>query len=620
MKLLIPKYQSGSSLPFGSWNPLPMGASNQMGVFNQMEVSNTDEKSTTKKGDSKDSLLSKEVINSLIKEGLPNDVTYVLNKLAAVEQSGPFSANLNRNAIYEVASLVNRTLHAKQSFNKATEIAKTRSALGDYAFTEQGHVIVRNEKGKISSMSIDKFRDSRESFQPLTVGEVLEVRAYDPSATFNSSILTSVSQSVGMENISAQIKTLITGLGTSERGSTEFKTITQLNGESPSNQALAGLAELAADYNQSPSEAFVKITSKVKSSNVDAALEYIWTVLPKNAKHQLIGSYVIEGGQETNKAAIVGEVIAKALSTYRQDSYTTDMDYIKPTAQSKSVKRAHRQTAAETLVSGDLNQTEIKISGGPQNQVIWKLRGNTFSQLMDDNNNGVPMSPANYALLGNNKMGKYMDLSEMYFGNQKINPQQLSAMMYDGDTVGVVWLPQKGDGSIDFSQLDRLMQAYNDIEDEVDKSLPSNNIERITQTNKIFQKYNVPLQVNEKGETVPISQNMSRYFMMYTYSSHGQLGGEGNQIAFKQEGDNEKWVKKQMETVFKAYKQDDPTGWFTNIYKAPIFVKMKPFSSTDVFIFGGHGSVIPGQELEETRYRQELMNSDNSIIANSDLL
>jgi len=99
-----------------------------------------------------------------------------------------------------------------------------------------------------------------------------------------------------MENISTQIKTLITGLGTFERDSTEFKTITQLNGESPSNKALAGLSELAADYNQSPNEAFVKIKSKVKSPNVEAALEYIWTVLPKNAKHQLVGSYVIEGG------------------------------------------------------------------------------------------------------------------------------------------------------------------------------------------------------------------------------------------------------------------------------------------------------------------------------------
>lgn len=617
MKLLIPKYQSGSSLPFGSWNPLPMRASNPMGALPDID---TDEKPTTEKKDSKVSLLSKEVINSLIKEGLPNDVTHVLNKLAAVEQSGPFSANLNRNAIYEVASLVNRALHAKESFKKALEIANTRSSLGDYAFTEQGHVIVRDGNGKISKMSIDKFRDNRELFQPLTVGEVLEVRAYDPSATFNSDLLTSVSQSVGMENISTQIKTLITGLGTSERGSTEFKTITQLHGESPSNKALAGLSELAADYNQSPNEAFVKIKSTVKSPNVEAALEYIWTVLPKNAKHQLVGSYVIEGGQETNKAAIVGEVIAKALSTYRQDSYITDMDYIKPTDQSKSAKRAHRQTAAETLISGDLNQTEIKISGGAQNQVIWKLRGNVFSQLMDDNNNGVPMSPANYALLGNNKMGKYMDLSEIYFGNQKINPQQLSAMMYDGDTVGVVWLPQKSDGSIDFSQLDRLMQAYSDIDDEVDKSLAPNNIERITHTNKIFQKYGVPLQVNEKGETVPISQNMGRYFMMYTYSSHGQLGGEDNWIAFKQDGDNRKWAKKQMETVFEAYKQKDPTSMFTDIYKAPVFVKMKPFSSTDVFIFGGHGPVIPGQELEETLHRQELMKSDNSIIANSDLL
>lgn len=617
MKLLIPKYQSGSSLPFGSWNPLPMGASNPMGALPDID---TDEKPTTEKKDSKVSLLSKEVINSLIKEGLPNDVTHVLNKLAAVEQSGPFSANLNRNAIYEVASLVNRALHAKESFKKALEIANSRNALGDYAFTEQGHVIVRDGDGKISRMSIDKFRDNRELFQPLTVGEVLEVRAYDPSATFNSDLLTSVSQSVGMENISTQIKTLITGLGTSERGSTEFKTITQLHGESPSNKALAGLSELAADYNQSPNEAFVKIKSTVKSPNVEAALEYIWTVLPKNAKHQLVGSYVIEGGQETNKAAIVGEVIAKALSTYRQDSYITDMDYIKPTDQSKSAKRAHRQTAAETLISGDLNQTEIKISGGPQNQVIWKLRGNIFSQLMDDNNNGVPMSPANYALLGNNKMGKYMDLSELYFGNQKINPQQLSAMMYDGDTVGVVWLPQKSDGSIDFSQLDRLMQAYSDIDDEVDKSLAPNNIERITHTNKIFQKYGVPLQVNEKGETVPISQNMGRYFMMYAYSSHGQLGGEDNWIAFKQDGDNRRWAKKQMETVFEAYKQKDPTGMLIDIYKAPVFVKMKPFSSTDVFIFGGHGPVIPGQELEETLHRQELMKSDNSIIANSDLL
>jgi hypothetical protein len=82
MKLLIPKYQSGSSLPFGSWNPLPMGASNPMGALPDID---TDEKPTTEKKDSKVSLLSKEVINSLIKEGLPNDVTHVLNKLAAVE-------------------------------------------------------------------------------------------------------------------------------------------------------------------------------------------------------------------------------------------------------------------------------------------------------------------------------------------------------------------------------------------------------------------------------------------------------------------------------------------------------------------------------------------------------
>jgi hypothetical protein len=87
---------------------------------------------------------------------------------------------------------------------------------------------------------------------------------------------------------------------------------------------------------------------------------------------------------------------------------------------------------------------------------------------------------------------------------------------------------------------------------------------------------------------------MGRYFMMYAYSSHGQLGGEDNWIAFKQDGDNRRWAKKQMETVFEAYKQDDPTSMFTDIYKAPVFVKMKPFSSTDVFIFGGHGPVIPG--------------------------
>jgi hypothetical protein len=56
-------------------------------------------------------------------------------------------------------------------------------------------------------------------------------------------------------------------------------------------------------------------------------------------------------------------------------------------------------------------------------------------------------------------MGKYLDMSNVWFGYDKVNPELLSKVLYKGDQIGNVWLPTTKDGDIDWQSLHSFAQA-----------------------------------------------------------------------------------------------------------------------------------------------------------------
>jgi hypothetical protein len=94
---------------------------------------------------------------------------------------------------------------------------------------------------------------------------------------FNDDILGIVNNGVGMNKISAQIKSLAASVGSSTE---KLEGISQVE----SNRIKAGIQILSGTAGTP--DGFYKISTDVKdsSANVNAALNYIYSMLPKNYK------------------------------------------------------------------------------------------------------------------------------------------------------------------------------------------------------------------------------------------------------------------------------------------------------------------------------------------------
>ena len=621
MKLKVKKLQTGGGMPFTVYSPTEYYTTNPyiQGLDAMRGGSQQPQGGSQKSGSGLD-LLPEQVVNELMKKGLPNDINAFLAEARKLEQSGPFTSGMNRASIYNLAALANQAIFNRNAFDDATKTAEAQGSLSEVAFSTNQGVYVQ-DNGKVKHVSFADYTKNKEKYTPLTIGQLMQARAYSPNAAWDSTMVQTIQQSVGMSEIQKQISSIITTIGSTETSQEEYVSLGSMLGglQNPSQAEKSGLEILANTYNQSPEEAIVKIKQSSKNSNIRQAAQYIWKILPKNSKNTIIGNWVLSGG---NKEDSVEEILSSALMMANKSEEKTEIEFQKPTDQATggAKGKTHAQTPLEQFFDGNINQNTFTLTDGNyKNRYAMQLHGSTLSGITTDNGSAIGTAPLHLALDAQGKgMGKYLDYSKVYYGNKKIDQASLSSLMYNGQTIGQAWLPVDQNGNIDFN----LMEVYGRVQDDLKEKgildMP-NSQEKFNLINQEYYNNGLPIKLDSTGK--PTNQSrVAQFLIAHAYAENDNLA-KGNALVKEITGDEESSLNDLMDQIFTQYKMESPVSMMNDAYVAPVFIKINPSAQMDVQTYGGHGSQVQSSTLQDNMLRQELQRPTASpITADTSLL
>lgn len=623
MKLNVKKYQQGgifSSLQLPNYllyQPAPgMGAG-----YSQESSSGSSSKSKSKKDDDGDfKLLSQKVVDELITKGLPNEVSYFLNELAEYEKlnDGMFSASTSRAKLYSLANLASNMLNNRKEYDKAVDLMKANESFSDYAISNDGGVYVTDIKnGKTKHISLSEYKKHEDKYNVLTYGDLLESRAYEPDSKFKSNIFTTLKESVGVHKIAQNIQEIVKMLGSNEVTKEDYITANEAFGIRMQQMTPAEkeAMQLLNNYASLGNDALFKLKTTDKGySDANAALKYIYSVLPENQKKQLMANYVINGGEDNNPVNVIKNAIM--MSEDKKSDYSIDLDKTAASKQKSNSDKTKNTTMMEMFFNGDLNQETVNFTDPTYNNKYQiSLKGNVIPSLVTDNNNGVATAPLLYALDAKGKgMGKYLDYNNIYVGGVKTTSAALNDMLYNQGQVAKVWVPTDGNGNIDFNSLSEFGIVQQQIEQE-GLQIPKD----LNKINKKLADAGLNIRLNEQGEFTSTS-HMEEFLLTYAYSNNGSLT-KNNQYVRKIKGKEESDVMNLFDQIFKAYKMESPINsvFANNTFQAPVLIRVNKHAAINAQAFAGHGSLMNPGTLEDNMLRQEL-EPEETMIGNSSLL
>ena len=281
----ILKLQSGDSLPFVDNMPF-QGAARSTAS----ESNGSDSGSSSGKGDNDVGL--KTLLN-LVKEldGLPVDTTLVAQSIKEMYNE----ASLYNNGHLSTDDLVTTYLSALQKikvakfneaqFNTAQKEVTEKGGLHEIAIDEHGRLFVQDvESGAMNKMTIEEFKQLKDEepnkYEALTNSNLLYYRAHSPQFAFNNDILRVVSNGIGEKQVTELLLQVANNMG---------KDVLQQEGYSQKNsEAITrGMGELQEAYTQGMTVNGLykqEYLSEDQNAQITAALKYLWSSLPENAK------------------------------------------------------------------------------------------------------------------------------------------------------------------------------------------------------------------------------------------------------------------------------------------------------------------------------------------------
>ena len=281
----ILKLQSGDSLPFVDNMPF-QGAARSTAS----ESNGSDSGSSSGKGDNDVGL--KTLLN-LVKEldGLPVDTTLVAQSIKEMYNE----ASLYNNGHLSTDDLVTTYLSALQKikvakfneaqFNTAQKEVTEKGGLHEIAIDEHGRLFVQDvESGAMDKMTVEEFKQLKEEepnkYEALTNSNLLYYRAHSPQFAFNNNILRVVSNGIGEKQVTELLLQVANNMG---------KDVLQQEGYSQKNgEAITrGMGVLQEAYTQGMTVNGLykqEYLSEDQEAQIAAALKYLWSALPENAK------------------------------------------------------------------------------------------------------------------------------------------------------------------------------------------------------------------------------------------------------------------------------------------------------------------------------------------------
>lgn len=463
---IIPKFQGGGGFESLFTTYVPVQAPQQT---RSVQTSQSERSSRQDSDDDKGKLTEKDFYAMLKNiDGLPNEMqsivsnlidTLSINKIAGIELSDLSTIYLQ--SLYKIRQAVNN----KKQYDEAYKRAIETGSMSEPAITIDGKLFAQDKEGHIRQVSLGDFMSNRDQYETvITVSNLLNLRAYDPSFSNDFSIFDIVNNSVGYQSFQKLVNEAVNTLG-----STQISREGMFSAEGQASKGLELLKTLKeSDQIQAMGSVTAeglykyKIIDKNQLSQINALTSYMVAVLPDNVK-----TWAAFKLQSPNKKEATRDLVLTYLLGRSQDSHSFDVQY----------EGSMDKVQGETSSSRDSQEDPKK---GFWSQVQSGQGGEDFRFTLLTKKGSMSIDGKFYGttpgLDSNKSLGDYINNSKVgyliknnkniTFGDKKISVDSFNDVMvnaYSG--AAVVTLPIKADGTVDLNIAERWTNVLDQLED-----------------------------------------------------------------------------------------------------------------------------------------------------------
>ena len=463
---IIPKFQGGGGFESLFTTYVPVQAPQQT---RSVQTSQSERSSRQNSDDDKGKLTEKDFF-SMLKDidGLPNEMqsivsnlidTLSINKLTGIELqdlSTIYLQNLSR---------IRQAAGNRKQYDEVYKRAIENGSMAEPAITIDGRLIVQDKDGSIQKVSLNDFINNKDQYETvLTVSNLLNLRAFNPSFINDFSIFDTVNNSIGYQSFQKLVNEAVNTLG-----STQISREGMFSAEGQASKGLELLKTLKeSDQIQAMGSVTAeglykyKIIDKNQLSQINALTSYMVAVLPDNAK-----TWAAFKTGQANKNKATRDLVLTYLLGRSQDSHSFDVQYEGSMGKVQGGTSSSRDSQ-EDPKKGFWSQVQSGQGGEDFRFTLLTKKG---SMSIDGKFYGTtPGLDSNKSLgdyINNSKVGYLIKNNKnITFGDKKISVDSFNDVMvnaYSG--AAVVTLPIKADGTVDLNIAERWINVLGQLED-----------------------------------------------------------------------------------------------------------------------------------------------------------
>ena len=459
---MIFKFQQGGSTipPLVSYQPIMITNGGASGTASTAGSSKSSEESSD--------LTDKDLLKMLKDlDGLPNDMqalTKALQNFYIDQQYSPFPNTTNIASRYLQALQMMRTANFnRKQYDEAFNIVSSNGGINELAINEKGQLICVNKDGDFKYLKPEQLAQTTD-YQPVTNSELLRLRAYNPELAGDNRILGVVANGIGIDSVIKYIKDSISNLGTTDTSQQGYISTQQgqiITGIQTLTNAIQTASQNGIKFDGTTQDLYqYKIINKTQKEQADAALKYIYTTLPENAKTLL--KTRTDSGTDQDAQKLIATIISSQIDYTNQ--YDIELKAGK-TAQKASKDTSGTKDATEQETSF-LSNIQQSIGGSTQGMTIdtgtgiqMTVEGSYYPQVTKPNGDAITDTSMSQMLADSHLMSLIKNNKSITYGDQKITPEQLKNITYNNTGVLRANLPIKPDGTVNLDLLVQYQQA-----------------------------------------------------------------------------------------------------------------------------------------------------------------
>lgn len=542
-----------------------------------------------------------------LKEALPGDVRAVQGQLGnlfnSIERklmSGNTMLAGTGSIAYEylsAMSLINKLQFAHDEYKTAKTEAIKNGAIQEYAIDTRGRVIVATEEG-FEWKTPEEVFENPDKYTPITNAELLDMRAKGVGGlAFNQESLQTVAAGTSMSAITKLISDSIDKLGKDVESYDSYASVK--SGQMiRSLQDFVSAREKSGNYDATVEDLYkANLLTENQAAQAKQALTYIYNTLPQTAVSML---KMKSNGTTQGAQQLIDALVTSKMSNRFE---MTSLDLKKgPTSTKDNSDQSNPYLQLIREEGGE--RRNFVIVPGDSNKGL-SFTGTFYSKLPRINSEMSISELLSTGLQGITKQGT----KGISFGDQILDPSQLSHVMFDNEGATVATLPIITDvlGNIKVNM--SLIDDYNLVKEEMKKYKGLSEIDRKKKEAELLHEYELD-ELIDATTGLPDQTKTAQFLVIGAYTT--------DQIEFDKKS---KYIKKienpskeLEERIVKGLSTDKDKsnysidvddhwgfleGFWDDIYRANVFIPLGQNPNAAINAWGDKRSEAAVSESEK---------------------